>query len=69
MVYEISKKILNKKYSGDSLEARQKAINDGYFIDWTDKRIKNAFNCGNGTEEDLKRYMQNNRQFCVFIRG
>lgn len=67
MIYEISKNILNKKYGGDSPETRQKAIDDGYFLEWTNERIKNAFNFGSGTEKDLKRYMKDNKQFCVFV--
>ena len=40
-------------YGGDTPEARQKAIADGYFLIWTKERIKNAFNFGEGTEADL----------------
>lgn len=68
MVLEISKKILNRMYGGDSTEARQKAIADGYCIEWTKERIKNVFNSGNGTKKHLKEYMENNKQYCVFIR-
>lgn len=68
MIYEIDKNVLNNIYNGDTPEARQQAINDGFFIDWTEKRIKNAFNFGNGTEADLKRYMNDNKQYCVFVR-
>lgn len=68
MLCEISKNILNKIYGGDTPEARQKAITDGYFIKWTEERIKNTFSNGNGTEADLKRYMKDNKQYCVFVR-
>lgn len=68
MIYEISKDILNKRYNGDTPESRQKAINDGFFVDWTEERVKNAFNNGNGAETDLKRYMKDNKQYCVFVR-
>lgn len=68
MLCEISKNILNRMYEGDTPEARQKTIADGYFLDWTKERIKNAFNNGNGTDADLKRYMKDNKQYCVFVR-
>lgn len=68
MLCEISKNILNRMYEGDTPEARQKAIADGYFLEWTKERIKNAFNNGNGTDADLKRYMKDNKQYCVFVR-
>ena len=68
MLCEISKNILNRIYGEDTPEARQKAIADGYFIKWTEERIKNAFNNGNGTKADLKRYMKDNKQYCVFVR-
>ena len=34
---------------------------------WTSEKIKKAFNFSNGTEKDFKRYIANNRQFCIFI--
>ena len=69
MFYEISKDILNRMYGGDTPEARQKAIADGYFLIWTKELIKNAFNFGKGTEADLKRYMKDNKQYCIFVRA
>ena len=68
MIDEISKTILNEKYNGNTPESRQNAINDGFFNIWTEERIKNAFNNGNGTETDLKRYMNDNKHYCVFVR-
>lgn len=68
MICEISKKILNEVYGGDTKETREKAIKDGYFMEWTKERIKNAFKAGNGTEKDLKRYMNDNKQYCVFVK-
>lgn len=67
MIYEISRKILNEVYGGDTKESREKAIKDGYFLDWSKERIRNAFSGGNGTEIDLKRYMNNNKKYCVFV--
>ena len=69
MLCEISKDILNRMYGGDTPEALQKAIADGYFLIWTKERIKNAFNFGEGTEADLKRYMKDNKQYCIFVRA
>lgn len=68
MTYEISKDILNKKYNGDTPASRQKAINEGFFIAWTEELIRNAFSFGNGTEADFKRYMNDNKHYCVFVR-
>lgn len=68
MIYEISKNILNRRYNGDTPEARKQAISEGFFVNWSKERIKNAFNNGNGTESDLKRYMNDNKQYCVFVR-
>ncbi len=39
---------------------------NGDFNYWDDKRIKAAFNDGNGTFADFKKYMENNRQYCKF---
>lgn len=33
---------------------------------WTAERIKKAFNFGHGTMNDLKKYMENNKQFAIF---
>ena len=52
MIREISKSLLNGKCNGDI----KKAV-----------RIKGAFNFGNGTEKDLKRYMHDNSKYCVFL--
>lgn len=56
VMYEISRKYGDVK----------KAIAAGAFNIWDDERIKNAFNFGNGTIKDFKRYMDNNKQFCYF---
>ena len=45
----------------------QKQYDDGWFLCWTPERIKSAFNSGNGTIKDLKRYQKNNTQYCTFI--
>ena len=63
MIYEIDKKILKNECNGNI----EKAIIDGWFLDWNPERIKNAFSFGNGTEKDLKRYMNDNKGFCVFV--
>lgn len=61
-VLEIDKKYLKEVYDGDiSLCIDCK---DGVIYD--DERIKNAFNLGNGTISDFKRYMNNNKIFCYF---
>ena len=61
-VLEISKDYLKKFYNGNiSLIIECK---DGVIYD--DKRIKNAFNRGNGTDSDFKRYLNNNKTFCYY---
>lgn len=61
-VLEISKDYLKKFYNGNiSLLIECK---DGVIYD--DKRIKNAFNRGNGTVSDFKRYLNNNKNFCYY---
>lgn len=61
-VLEIDKKDLKEIYDGDiSLYIGCK---DGVIYD--DERIKNAFNFGNGTILDFKRYMNSNKIFCYF---
>ena len=61
MVIEVYRKNINQ------FGTVEKAIAEGYFIDWTVDRIREAFNNGNGTERDLKRYMDNNSHLCRFI--
>ena len=63
MIIEISKCYLKEFYNNDIAEILKQK--DGIF--WTDARIKGAFNCGNGTESDLKKYMENNKKYCIFI--
>lgn len=41
--------------------------NPELFNYWTEERIKGAFNFGNGTIKDLKRYAKNNKQFCTIV--
>ena len=42
-------------------------IKDGWYNVWDDKRIQGAFNFGRGTIKDLKRYAENNKQYCYII--
>ncbi len=63
MILEIGKTYIQRYYNGN-LKAAIKA-KDG--ILWTDERIKAAFNFGNGSASDLKRYINNNRQFAYFV--
>lgn len=61
-IIEISKKYLKKFYNNDiSLIIGCK---DG--IVFNDELIKKAFNRGNGTILDFKRYMNNNKIFCYY---
>lgn len=62
LYYEVNKKYI-ARYG-----TIEKAIEEGYFIDWTPERIKAAFNAGNGTMKDFKRYMNDNKQFCKYLK-
>lgn len=63
MIFEIDKDYLKEVYNNDIAEAIKQR--DGMF--WTDERIKGAFRRGNGTEVDLKRHMENNKKYCIFV--
>lgn len=39
----------------------------GDFLAWTPEKIKAAFNFNNGTIKDLKRYMRDNKCYCLFL--
>ena len=63
-VFEIDQDYLDREYNGivaDAIKAR-----DGIF--WTDDLIAKAFNFGNGTPEDFKRYMAANKDYTVFVQ-
>ena len=45
----------------------EETMRKGFYIEWTPERIKSAFNFGNGTEKDLKRYMNDNKNNCLFL--
>lgn len=61
-ILEISKKYLKDVYNGDiSLCIGCK---DGLVFD--EKMIKNAFNFGNGTILDFKKYLNDNKKFCYY---
>ncbi len=62
MILEFDRATLRTEYHGN-IKAMEQA---GDFLDWTPARIKHAFNFGNGTEKDLRRYMKDNKQFCIF---
>lgn len=42
-------------------------IKDGWYNVWDEKRIKGAFNFGNGTLENFKNYAKNNKPYCYII--
>lgn len=63
MIFEIDKDYLKEVYNNDIAEAIKQR--DGMF--WTDEAIKGAFKQGNGTEADLKNYMECNKRYCIFV--
>ena len=48
------------------LGGEKNAIKKGFFTVWSEKRIKSAFNFGNGTEKDFLEYRANNTKYCIF---
>lgn len=63
MILEIGKIYVRDFYNGNLEECIQKR--DG--IDWTQERIQAAFNGGNGTEKDLRRYINDNSKYSYFV--
>lgn len=63
MILEIGKSYVKKYYNND-LTATVKE-KDG--ILWTDEKIKNTFNNGNGTIKDLKNHINNNKKYAFFV--
>lgn len=63
MIFEVGKSYINKFYGGD-LNA---AVKEKDGILWTTKKIKAAFNYGNGTIKDLNNHIKNNRKFAFFV--
>lgn len=63
MVLEIGKNYVKRYYDGNLTEC----INQKDGLLWTPERIKAAFRNGNGTEEDLNRYINDNKQFAFFV--
>ncbi|MBD5534539.1 MAG: hypothetical protein HDQ99_02545 [Lachnospiraceae bacterium] len=62
MVLEVGKSYLRDFYHDNMEECIKKK--DG--IVWTPERVKAAFNQGNGTEKDLKRYIKDNKKYAYF---
>ena len=61
-IIELSKSYVNKFYDGNF----GKAIAEQDGIVYDDKKIKLAFNFGNGTFKDFNRYMKANTKVCKF---
>lgn len=63
MIIEVS--IQNESYYKGGIS---QSIKDGYFSVWTNERIKNAFNFGNGTASDFEEYKKNNhKRYCYIM--
>ena len=63
MVIEIDKRFLKEDYNNNI----KKCVVAGDFLEWTPEKIKSAFNFNNGTIKDLKRYMRDNKCYCLFL--
>lgn len=44
------------------------AVRQGWFTTWDERRIKGAFNFGNGTIADFNRFMKQNKPYALFIK-
>lgn len=62
LVLELSKNYINIFYNGDF----KKAIKENDGVLFNDEVIKNAFSNGNGSLEDFRRYVKNNKCFCKY---
>ena len=63
MVIEIGRKYLRDFYNGNLKECV--SAMDG--VIWDENTIRAAFNLGNGTKEDFKRYMDDNKKYCIYV--
>ena len=61
MIIQIYKPYI-KKYG-----SIKEVIKKSYFVTWDEQRIKNAFNFGDGSAKDFKRYKEDNKQYCLFL--
>lgn len=62
MVYELCRKDLREEFKNDA----KKMIRGKMYILWDEERVKHAFNFGNGTMKDFKRYMKDNKIYCRY---
>lgn len=44
----------------------EECIKEGYYGHWTERKVKAAFNYGNGTMKDFMEFIRNNKQLWVF---
>ena len=63
-VYELYKPTLQQQYHGNI----ETMIKDEMYILWDEERIKRAFNFGNGTIKEFNRYMEANKNLCLYIK-
>ena len=62
---EIDRAYLKEHYKGNVSEyIRQER---GFAFHWTEEKIKRAFNFGNGTMKDFKRFIHNNKKYSYFV--
>lgn len=64
MFIEIGKTYINRYYNGNTAAAV--AARDG--VIWSAKKIKKAFNFGNGTQKDFNEYKKSNSVYAYFIK-
>ena len=63
MILEIGRKYLMEFYNGDL----NKCVSEMDGVIWDENTIRNAFSLGNGTEDDFRRYMNDNKKYCIYV--
>ena len=63
MIIEISKSYLKREYDNDI----SALIDAEDYITFTNERIKSAFRNGNGTMDDMRRWMCENSAYCIYM--
>jgi len=61
-ILELDRKYCDKEYNGKF----EKMINEKDGVIFDDYTVKRAFNFGNGKTDDLKSYINDNRNYCKY---
>lgn len=61
-IAEIGRDYLRKEYGGN----RAAVLAAGDYLLFDDDRIRHAFNFGAGTAADMRRWMKDNKTYCIY---